>query len=209
MSRGSRDSGSRLLEVMAVVFLAVATVGSTWCAFQASQWNGEESRLARESSDERVEASRLFSLGTQKVSYDTNTIGLYAEAVAAENENWQQFIRDNIARAEFEPVIDEWLAAFESGAALTPLLEDEEYISEQFAPYNEAVDRAESATQLSIEAGDNASDYLLTTLLIAIALFFAGVTTSFKMRSMRLLLLMGSGLTLAVSASRLAELPIL
>jgi hypothetical protein len=209
MSRGSRDSGSRLLEVMAVVFLAVATVGSTWCAFQASQWNGEESRLARESSDERVEASRLFSLGTQKVSYDTNTIGLYAEAVAAENENWQQFIRDNIARAEFEPVIDEWLAAFESGAALTPLLEDEEYIGEQFAPYNEAVDRAESATQLSIEAGDNASDYLLTTLLIAIALFFAGVTTSFKMRSMRLLLLMGSGLTLAVSASRLAELPIL
>jgi hypothetical protein len=194
---------------MAVVFLAVATVGSTWCAYQASQWNGEESQLARESSDERIEASRLFSLGTQKVSYDTNTIGLYAQAVADDNENMQQFVRDNIARAEFEPMIDEWLATWEAGGTLTPLLEDEDYIAEQFASYNDAVDRAEAATQLSIEAGDNASDYLLTTLLIAIALFFAGVTTSFKMRSMRLLLLMGSGLTLAVSASRLAELPIL
>jgi hypothetical protein len=209
VSRGSGDKNSRLLEVMAVVFLAVATVGSTWCAYQASQWNGEESRLARESSDERIEASRLFSLGTQKVSYDTNTIGLYAQAVADDNENLQAFIRDNIARAEFRGVMAEWLATIEAGGTLTPLLEDEEYIAGQFASYDAAVDLAEASTQLSIEAGDTASDYLLTTLLIAIGLFFAGVTTSFKMRSMRLLLLMGSGLTLAVSASRLAELPIL
>lgn len=209
MSRGSSDKNSRLLEVMAVVFLAIATVGSTWCAYQASQWNGEESRLARESSDERIEASRLFSLGTQKVAYDTDTIGLYAQAVAADNENLQQFILDNIARAEFDSVIDDWLATVEAGGTLTPLLEDEEYLASQFATYDAAVERAEAATQQSIDAGDNASDYLLTTLLLAVALFFAGVTTSFKMRSMRLLLLMGSGLTLAVSASRLAELPIL
>lgn len=209
MSRDSSGGNSRLLEVMAVVFLAVATVGSTWCAYQASQWNGEESRLARESSDERIEASRLFSLGTQKVAYDTDTIGLYAQAVAADNENLQQFILDNIARAEFDSVIDEWLATVEAGGTLTPLLEDEEYLASQFATYDAAVERAEAATQQSIDAGDNASDYLLTTLLLAVALFFAGVTTSFKMRSMRLLLLMGSGLTLALSASRLAELPIL
>jgi hypothetical protein len=209
VSRGSAEKNSGLLEVMAVVFLAVATVGSTWCAYQASQWNGEESRLARESSDERIEASRLFSLGTQKVAYDTNTIGLYAQAVADDNENLQEFIRENIARAEFERVIEDWVATVETGGVLTPLLEDEDYLAGQFSTYDAAVERAEAATQQSIDAGEISSDYLLTTLLIAIALFFAGVTTSFKMRSMRLLLLMGSGLTLAVAASRLADLPVL
>lgn len=208
-TKGRSNKNSRLTEVMAVVLLAVATVGSTWCAYQVSQWNGEESHLARVSSDERIEASRLFSLGTEKVSYDTNTIGMYAQAVADENEKLQDFIRDNIAREAFVPVLDEWRATALAGEELTPLLEDTEYLAEQLAPYDEAVQRAEQATQESVDAGDTASAYLLTTLLIAIALFFAGVTTSFRIRSVRILLLAGSGMTLAIAASRLADLPIL
>ena len=47
---------------------------------------------------------------------------------------------------------------------------------------------------------------MLTTLVLASALFFAGLTTSFRVRVAQLMLLAGSGLLIAYAASRLVEL---
>ena len=49
---------------------------------------------------------------------------------------------------------------------------------------------------------------MITTILLAVALFFAGVTASFRYRPARVLLLLLAVGTVAVAASRLAELPI-
>ena len=68
-------SGSRILEIIAVLLLGITTVGTAWCGYQSSQWNGAQGDLAREASDERVEASRLFGLATQRFSYDASFIG--------------------------------------------------------------------------------------------------------------------------------------
>ena len=57
-------------------------------------------------------------------------------------------------------------------------------------------------------AGRNAEDFVLTTLLFAIALFFAGVTSSFRYRSVRIILLMGAVLAIALAAARIIDLPV-
>ena len=49
---------------------------------------------------------------------------------------------------------------------------------------------------------------MLTTLLLASALFFAGLTTSFRVRFAQLMLLTGSVVLIAYAASRLADLPV-
>ena len=49
---------------------------------------------------------------------------------------------------------------------------------------------------------------MLTTLILASALFFAGLTTSFRVRFARLLLLGGASLLIAYAASRLVDLSI-
>ena len=38
----------RSFEIMAVLLLGVATLGSAWCGYQAAKWNGRESDLARQ-----------------------------------------------------------------------------------------------------------------------------------------------------------------
>ncbi len=76
--RSAKSPRDRFIEMFAVILLGVATVGSAWCCYQATRWNGEQDKLVRESTDARVEASRLFSLGTQIVAYDTNVVGQYA-----------------------------------------------------------------------------------------------------------------------------------
>ena len=57
-------------------------------------------------------------------------------------------------------------------------------------------------------AGKNADDFVLLTVLFASALFFAGVTTSFRSKLPRLLLMGAAGLTLAYCAARLIDLPV-
>ena len=80
-------------EMIAVILLGIATIGSAWCGYQASTWNGEESRQARNATDYRVEASRLFALGTQKVSYDANIGAQYADAYVSKKPGCKKFIR--------------------------------------------------------------------------------------------------------------------
>ena len=49
---------------------------------------------------------------------------------------------------------------------------------------------------------------MLTTILLAVALFFGGVTSSFRYKPARALLIVFALATIAVAASRLADLPI-
>jgi hypothetical protein len=201
--------GNRVLEILAVVLLGLATVGTAWCGYQSARWNGEQGDLARESSDLRVEAARLFGLATQAVAFDANLVAQYAQAVVDGDTGLQTFYRETLFREDFLPILDAWEEQIEAGGGPPPrLFEDETYLQQQLAPYEEAVVEAEQTTDESNEAGENADDYVLTTLLLATALFFAGVTTSFRVRAARLVLLASSALTIAYSASRLVDLPV-
>lgn len=208
MSAGEGLRGDRPLEVLAVLLLGIATLGSGWCGYQSARWNGEEARWARASSNEHVEAARLFGQATQQVSYDSMVVGQFAQAVVLGDTELQDFYRRTLIRAEFEPVLRRWREQVEAGDT-TPanLLEDQLYLDEQFAEYRAAQQRASDAEVASAEAGDTGTRYVLLTLMLALALFFAGVTTSFRLRFARLFLLAGAIVTVGYAAARLAALP--
>jgi len=198
----------RLIEIVAVILLGIATVGTAWCGYQSSQWNGAQSDLARAASDERVEASRLFGLATQRISYDASVIAQYAEAVQTGNDNLAQFYKRTLVRPAFLPLLDQWQAQVSAGSTPTSLFEDPAYLDTQFADYQAAVQRAEAATAASQQASETADQYVITTILLAVALFFAGVTSSFRYKPARVLLVLLAIGTVAVAATRLADLPI-
>ena len=204
-----KPQSHRLLEIIAVLILGISTVGTAWCGYQASQWNGAQGDLARESSDNRVEAGRLFGLATQKVAYDSSIIGDYAIAAQQGNEQLLAFYRKTLVRPDFAPILDKWIAEVRAGGTPTNLFEDAAYLDQQFGDYRSAVVRAEAATQASQAAGTTGDSYVVTTILLAVALFFAGVTSSFQYAPARVFLLILAIGTIAVSASRLADLPVI
>ena len=207
-SSESRAFGERAVEMLAVLLLGMATVATAWCAYQASRWNDEETDQSRLAGQARLEASRLFGLGTQKISYDATSAALYAQAIADGNEDLQQFLLDNLVREDFLPVIEQWR---ENAASDNPeplnLFENEEYINEQTAPSRAADAEAEGAFALAQEASDNADGFVQTTIFLASALFFAGVTSNFRSGTVRLLLVGGSSVLFAVGVARIADLP--
>jgi hypothetical protein len=200
--------GSRLIEVLAVVLLGVATIGSAWCGYQATRWNGEEGDLARQSAVLQIEAARQFGLATQIVSYDSNMIGQYANAAASDNEALMRFYRETLIRPDFLPILDRWQQQVDEGTTPENLLEDQEYVDAQLESYRSTIAEAEALSVEAQRAGNEADNYVLTTLILASALFFAGLTTSFRVRFARLLLLSGATLLIAYAVSRLAELEI-
>jgi len=199
----------RVLEVVAVLLLGITTVGTAWCGYEASQWNGQQSDLARQSSDERVEAGRLFGLATQKVAYDSSIIAQYAIAAQAGNTALTDFYRKTLVRSDFLPVLDKWIAEVKAGGTPTNLTEDQDYLNAQFADYKAATAKAEALSAESQQAGNTGDQYVVTTILLAVALFFAGVTSSFRYRPAQAFLLILAIGTVAVATSRLADLPVL
>lgn len=208
MSDDRSERQGRLMEFLAVLLLGLATVGSAWCAFQASRWNDEESRAARRSAEAQLESNRLFGAGTQALAYDAGILAQYADALANDRTDLTAFYRESLVRPEFLPVLDDLESRAANGEPLGNLFENDDYLDSLRGPTQEADARALAATLESQEAANNADDFLLTTLFMASALFFAGVTSSFKTRSARLLLIAAAGLALAVGVSRLVDLPV-
>ncbi len=204
----SRQSNNRLSEMIAVLLLGVATIGTAWCGYQASRWNQEQGEISRDGSDLRVEGNRQFGLATQVIVYDANLVAQYAKAVVDGDTQLQDFLRSTLFRAEFLPVVDRWQQAVQEGGTPPRLLEDREYVDSQLADYQATQAAAEAKDVEAKEAGENGDDYVLLTVLLAAALFFAGVTTSFKMQMARLVLLMFATVLIAYCLSRIATLPV-
>lgn len=203
-----RAFGDRLLEVIAVVLLAITTLGTAWCGYQASQWSGVHSDDNQRQINHQLEANRRFALAIQTFSYDSNVIALYAQAVQENNTGLAQFYRKTMARKGLLPFLDEWEATARSGGTPTPLLEDPRYVDAQSSGYRSEQEAAEKAAVAAQQAADTSQVYTLDTIVLAVALFFAGVTASFRYRPARVLLILLAILTLAFASTRLADLPI-
>ena len=203
-----RAFGDRLLEVIAVVLLAVTTLGTAWCGYQSSQWSGVQSDENQRRTSHQLEANRRFALATQTFSYDSNVIALYTQAVQEKNTELAQFYRNTMVRKELLPFLDEWEATVRGGGTPTPLLEDPQYVDARSSGYRSEQEAAEKAAGAAQQAADNSQAYTLATIVLAVALFFAGVTASFRYRPARVLLIVLSLLTLSIAATRLADLPI-
>jgi hypothetical protein len=199
----------RFLELVAVLLLGITTVGTAWCGYQATRWNGEGGDRTAVAATQRLEGSRLFGLATQRVTYDSMVVAKYAEASQQRNVALQQFYRRSVVRPAFLPFLDRWEAAAKAGDSTVGVFEDEDYLAEQFADYNNAVVAAEAAARESQEADELAEAYVGTTILLSVALFFAGVTSSFMSRLSRILLLIAAIAAVAVAAARIGTLPII
>jgi hypothetical protein len=207
---GSDDrEGGRTLEVLAALLLGLATIGSAWSAFQSTRWSSEERDETRIASDERIEASRLFNLGTQRIVYDAIIASQYAQAVAEERPGLQEFYKSALVRKQFLPILEQWAAqAAQDPASAVNLLDSPGYLEQQMAESQAAEAKSNEASVRGEEASRNADEYVRISLFMATALFFAGVTGTFRSGFVRAGLLTIATLVIAAGAAQLAELPV-
>ncbi|MFY1827023.1 hypothetical protein ACN47A_13970 [Myxococcus fulvus] len=197
-----------LLELIATVLLALATVGSAWSAYQSTRWSGEQSFEYSKANALRADAIRAANEMALLVEVDTSTFANWAAAWSDGDERRARFFEQRF-REEFRPAFEAWRAeGLAPGIAPpdTPFTRPEYYPAprERSRLLNEEAaatfDKARQATQ-------NGDNFTFCVVLFASVLFFAGVATKLDHASLKFSLLALGVVMLVVGSAYMFSLP--
>jgi hypothetical protein len=223
--RPSADADrDRRVELFATVLLAIATVLTAWSAFQSAKWGGVQATSFAEASAARTESTRASTTAGQEVIVDVTTFMEWATAVAAETadeppdaqgdyvpqpDTLSGFLFERF-RDEFKPAVDAWLATDplnNPDAPPTPFATDA-YVLEAQEESRRLEAEAEQKGEEARDANQRSDNYVLTAVLFAAVLFFAGIGTKLRAFRNRIFALSFAVLLLVSSAAVIATFPI-
>lgn len=176
-----RKKQENRIELIAAVILAIATVLTAWSAFQAGKWSGVQSVEFASAGADRTTSSQVATSAGQLTQIDVAVFTNWLNAFATEQTELADFYEQRLGE-RLDPAFAEWMEqdpANNPDAATSPFALDSYVVPELL----ESQDLAAEADQHSADArvanqrGDN---YVLTTVLFASVLFFAGVSTKFE-----------------------------
>ncbi len=220
---GSNDR----IELLATIVLAVATILTAWSGFQSGKWGGEQAVNFSEAGAARTESTRADTLGGQLVQID---VAMYIDWVTAVSKDLTDgsvtedmlnpytpldgtvsgFLYKRF-RDEFIPAVDAWLATSPTSnddAPKTPFVMDE-YVVAELVRADELAELADEKALDARTANQNGDNYVLTMVLFASVLFFAGVSSKMNRPRNRAIVLGFGIVTLIVGLVILVSLPIL
>ncbi len=203
------DARRNWQEVLVTVLLVVAALGTSWSSYQATRWNGEQAKSASRTNAIRIDAARAQGLSQAQSQVDVATFIAWADADRRGEAAPAAFYVKRF-RPEFRTAFDAWLATNPTtnpSAPPTPFAMAEY----QLASRQEA-DRLDAAAEASAAVVrrdiDRAGRYVLTVVLYAVVLFFAGMSTKLSNRRLRWILTLVGGLVLVGTLVWIATFPI-
>ena len=176
--------------MLAASILALATIASAWSAYQATRWSGVQATAYAQAGALRAESVRSSDLADAELTIDAEYFAIWINGVSTNNETLTRLMED-----QFRP---EFAVAFEAWAATDPLNDPNaphspfdmpEYELAAAQEANDLRQAAEDAAAEAIEANQTGDNYVLTTVLFASVLFFAGISTKFSNKGIKVGLL--------------------
>ena len=173
-------------EVLVTVLLVMAALGTSWSSYQATRWNGEQAKAASRTNAIRIDAARAQGLAEAQTQVDVATFIAWADADRRGEPELADFYVDRF-REEFRPAFDAWIATdpfTNPDAPPTPFAMPEYQVAarEEAERLDAAAEASAAEVRLNIQ---RASNYVLTVVLYAVVLFFAGMSTRIANRRLR------------------------
>jgi hypothetical protein len=190
----------RRLELITTVLLAVATVVTAWAAYQAHQWTGAQAAASGKATADRIAENRVAGVANRQVQIDVATFLGWLDARAEGRRKLAAFYRQRF-RDEFDPAFTAWLSTrpfADPAAPATPFVMPA-YRLAAGAEVDRLERSAATGSQRSKDANQRAENYMLAVVLLACALFFAGISTRLAALGTRAAVLaLGCAILLAV-----------
>lgn len=202
----SRQRGR--FELFIAILLAIASLASTWCGYQASNWGGNQ-LLEQDAADSAErQAAELTIVALQLRTFDGIAMLAYWD-VLREGD-----VQDQEAHlARMRPALRNAIkAALAEGVLTDPTvkgpLQRPEYKLEQEASAVAKRDEAASLHEQVQFSGRASADYVLLTLMFASVLFFGGITGTLDSPRARRFLGAAAVIIFLIALGRLAFLPV-
>ena len=199
----------RLLELVATIILAMATLGTAWSGYQATRWSGVQASDYVTASGSRVEATKASTMAGQDRLFDSQVFNQWLVAYHAGDQELATLFERRF-REEFRPAFDAWLASdpFTNPEAPPGPLYMPEYVSAEAQRSAELEAQAAVMFEAGQEANETSDQYVLNTVFLASALFLAGIAGRFEWRAARIAILVTSAIALAVGILNIVRLPV-
>jgi hypothetical protein len=197
------------VEIVAAVLLAVAAVATAWSSYQATRWNGEQTKASSRTNAIRIQATRAASLAQAETQVDVATFVQWIDAHASKNTALENFYRTRFRR-EFKPAFNAWTATkpfTNPDAPLTPFAMPQ-YRLAATAEAERLEKAAEASSTLVRRNLQHASNYVLGVVLFAVALFFAGISTKLHTPGVRKTMLVVGCVLFVGTAVWIATFPV-
>jgi hypothetical protein len=199
----------RRLELASVLLLALTTLATAWCGYQAARWSGEQSQHYARASTTRIKALNASTRAGQLRIDDLNYFNGWLDARQAGNTQLAAIYRRRF-RPEFVPAFRAWIAQrpFTNPRAIPGPLYMPQYRPAEVALSARLDAAADELYTEGTQAKTNDDRYILATVFFAAVLFFAGISLRLDWRPLRIIVL---GLALALllgGAGFVASLPL-
>ena len=209
-SEGGASRNERVMELVATLLLAFATLGIAWSGYQAAKWSGIQARRYTQASAARSLANRASTAASQDRTQDLLNFNRWLEVKTEGNQELADLYQRRF-RPEFLPAFEAWLAGDplnNPNAESSPLREPQYHVAN--LEESERLDRlGDKHFDEARKATEHTDNYVLTTVFFATVLFFAGISMRFVWQSMRVVVLVLGSLALVYAIFMLARLPIL
>ena len=202
-------AGRTWQELLVTVLLVVAALGTSWSSYQATRWNGEQAAAAGRTNAIRIEAARAQGMAQSQTQVDIATFIAWADADRSGNPKLADFYQDRF-RDEFQPAYDAWIATepFKNAQAPpTPFAMDAYQLASRDEAKKLDAAAAASAAEVLLDI-QRSSNYVLTVVLYAVVLFFAGMSTRFSSRRLRWVMALAGCVVLLGALAWIATFPV-
>jgi len=199
----------RLLELVATIILAAATIGTAWSGYQATRWSGVQAGDYVTASGLRVESAKASTTAGQDRLYDSQVFSQWLNADQTGNTALAALYERRF-RPEFRPAFDAWIAPDPLNNASAPPgpLYMPQYVSADAARSEDLEKQAADMFSDGNDANEIGDEYVLNTVFLASALFLAGIAGRFSWRAARIAVLVTSAIALAAGFLNIVRLPI-
>jgi hypothetical protein len=185
-----RHHRNRWLEIITVVMLGTAAVGTSWSGYQAAGWDRAAATQFARANALRIKSSREVTIASRQMLYDLQITNNWLNAYT-QGTTQLASICENRFRPEFLPVFKAWLA-------LNPLHNPKAPAGPLLMPHY-TLQASQQANQLEREAGkamtagevaeQRSEDYVLDTVFLATVLFLTAMARRYTLRPLRMVLL--------------------
>jgi hypothetical protein len=179
------------IEIAAAALLALATIMSALSAYQASRWSGIESEHYHKSNSTLIESTQLADSANQEISIDIEMLSNYLNAVAQGNTALAQVYETDTFSKELTAALAAWRAAKAANKPDLPRtpIGMPEYKNKDMEKSQALKSDANKEAGLARSAIHHSNTYILLTVLFASVLFFAGISTKFNGKGVKVAML--------------------
>ena len=205
-----RRDPAYIVEVAAAVVISVAAAMTSWVGFQAALWDGEQAAHYTQAGASRVQATSAATSSGQLETADLLMFQGWLSATAQKEPVLQAFYRQRF-RPEFTRAFEAWLKAepLTNPAAPPSPFAMPQYHLAQRAESQRLQRQADALFERGQKDNDISDRFVRATVLLAVALFFGGISQTFEATRVKGSLIVVAIIICILSAAQVAHLPTL